>query len=329
MADSPRPVSSLTPTEAARWLNIDEVALHSLMRAGFISSNASGDLALTEVKAFAARNGEHGGGVPQSGDFTDIIHQLEGRIDELANRAQATFSKLVVETRQWSDAQRDDFIAQARGRFDAILAVMSHGSQVDEALREDLEYVGATASRAGASLPHLQLVLRISRDLLLQSALKIGEESHGRMHVAVDEFISRLLPAIDNLLDAISHGFWSALLDESDQQSSQMSSLFEKLPYPIYEADLDGLIRNVNEAFARMFRRSREELQGIPLTDVIRPVEGDVGALLAEPKGDVGRVSLIVESPIGGNVRLEIDTAVRRIDDSVEGFAGLMRIRHA
>ena len=329
MSDSPTPVTSLTPSEAATWLNIDESALHSLVKARFIAQENSGEFLLDEVKAFAARNSVSGGGMQQAGDFQDIIEALDEEVDEFAQLAQAMFSNAVAETKQWSESQRNEFVQQARARFGAILAVMSQGAQVDAALRRDLEDVGASAALAGASLPHLELVLRISRDLLLQRAMKIGDAAGGRLNDAVDGFIARLLPAIDNLLDAIASGFWHALIERSEDQYGQVASLVEKLPYPIYEADLDGLLRHVNIAFSKMFGRDSQDLIGVPITDVVKPVEGRVSALLSEPQGDVGRVSLVVESPIGGNVRLEVDTVVRRVEGAVEGFAGLMRLRAA
>ncbi len=330
MADTPTPVSSLNLAEAARWLNIDDDALKALARARFIKQEDSGDFALTDLKAFSARNSDSATvGVPQSGDIQDIIDGLDTEIEEFALRAQAIFSKAVVETRQWTEAQRSEFVQQARARFGAILAVMSQGTQVDSALRRDLQDVGANAAGAGASLPHLELILRISRDLLLQRSMKLAEQSNGRLNSAVDAFIARLLPAIDNLLDAISSGFWRALLERSENRLDQLSTLVEKLPYPIYEVDLDGLMRHVNAAFCRVFGRNQEEVIGVPLADVVKPIEGDVAALLAEPQGDAGRVTLVVESPIGGNVRLEVDTVIRRTRGAVDGFAGLMLVRRA
>ena len=160
MSDSPTPVTSLTPGETATWLNIDEFALHSLVKARFIAQENSGEFLLTEVKAFAARNSTSDGSIQQAGDFQDIIEALDEEVDEFAQLAHAMFSNAVLEAKQWSESQRNEFVTQARARFGAILAVMSQGAQVDAALRRDLEDVGASAAWAGASLPHLELLVR-------------------------------------------------------------------------------------------------------------------------------------------------------------------------
>jgi hypothetical protein len=127
-------------------------------------------------------------------DTKALLNELASRSDEMAVRAYDIFAAAVRETVLWTDEERERFVNQSRKRFEAILAVTGQGDQVDEALVQDLKEVGASAAWAGSPLPQLLVVLRISRDLVVQSAVAIAEEGGRRWGLALSLLLTRVLP---------------------------------------------------------------------------------------------------------------------------------------
>ncbi len=183
-----------------------------------------------------------------SDDRQALLSALESSVDELSRRAFEHYSRSIPSARQWSPEQRDAFVLQAKGRFGAVLAVIQHGSQVDEALRSDLERVGAAAATSGTELAHVLLVLRISRDLLLSTAMQLSVEKNHAWDHLLTGFATRLCSSVDSLNDALSHGYWAEKLDTITRQLEMIGNVFEHSPYGVYEADLDGIIRFANRA---------------------------------------------------------------------------------
>jgi PAS domain S-box-containing protein len=261
----------------------------------------------------------------KSADIEGLIETLDERVEDLAKRACDIYCRIVPETRKWSDAQRKTFLDQARGRFFAVLAIMEHGIDVDEAIRVDLQQVGANAAHTGASLPQLLIALRISRDVLLQAAMRVSEEDGDRWKPVLLTFSQRMLPAIDRLTDSITMGYWNAKLDRKQEALHRLASLVERIPYGIYEVDMDGLIRFANPSFAAMFGHGGESVDGYPLNAVMKPVEGSLSPLLSEPPDDVLQHTLIARGADGSATTFDVDTAVRRVDGEIVGFAGVVR----
>lgn len=148
------------------------------------------------------------------GRLEALLDVLASRSDEMALRAYEIYASAVPEAAMWSDAERDRFVGQSRRRFEAILAVAGQDEGLDEALVGDLREVGMTAAWAGNPLPPLLMVLRISRDLVVQSALSSAEEGGRRWSVALSLLLTRVLPAMDRLTDALAQGYWAALVGE-------------------------------------------------------------------------------------------------------------------
>ncbi len=316
--------------EAARWLKLDEGAVRSLIEGGYFKSTGD-NIALLDVKAFLARNADGGVGsaIGVAAAATDpqaLLDALDARTDELATQAYDRFTHEIPEAMNWSPRQRDTFLQQAKGRFGAILAVMGQGSEVDAALQRDLEEVGANAAWAGSSLPHLLIVLRISRDLLLQTAMRLSDEREGRLNASLAAFAARMLPAIDRLTDALANGYWNAMVEKHTEQLDRLTGLLERTPYGVYEADMDGVVQYANPALATLLGKTGEDLEGQALTQVFQTSDGgaSVGALIAEPANDIGQVRLKVSTGLG-DVPLDIDTVVRRDREAIVGFAGVVR----
>src|SRR5262249_9578414 len=156
--------------EAAAMLRLEVDAVAGLVSAGYLAAVDHGpkgdEFLISDLKAFLARNADNGSGTlfsiePSSGDPHSLLHALDGRSDEMARRALDIFATVFPEATSWSMKEQARFIEQAKGRFEAILAVTGQGSEVDEALVGDLQEVGANAAWSGSPLPQLLVILRI------------------------------------------------------------------------------------------------------------------------------------------------------------------------
>ena len=77
--------------------------------------------------------------------------------------------------------------------------------------------MGANAAWSGSPLPQLLVILRISRDLVVQTAVELAEERGSHWGLALSLLLTRVLPAMDRLTDAIAQGYWSAILGREEE----------------------------------------------------------------------------------------------------------------
>src|SRR5947209_1110100 len=170
--------------EAAQMLQLSVPAVEALLGAGYLATSGAGpqgpEFPIHDLKAFVARNADNGSGnlfsiEPSSVDPQDLLDALDGKSEEMARRALDIFTTVFPEATSWSMKEQARFIEQAKGRFEAILAVTGQGAEVDEALVGDLQEVGANAAWSGSPLPQLLVILRISRDLVVQTAGELGD----------------------------------------------------------------------------------------------------------------------------------------------------------
>jgi hypothetical protein len=207
--------------EAASLLSLSEDGVEALVGAGYLRPSADDggapQFAVGDLKAFVARNADDGAGAlfGEDGDALDpntLLAALDGRSEEMARRAFDVFVAAFPEAAAWTMGEQFRFIEQARKRFEAILAVTASGEVVDESLTGDLQEVGASAAWAGSSLPQLLVVLRISRDLVVQTAVEVAEERGRHWGLALSLLLTRVLPAVDRLTDAVALGYWNAVV---------------------------------------------------------------------------------------------------------------------
>ncbi len=220
------PRSLITLSSAADYLGLPVEAVRALVGASYLEPAQEGPegplFPMVDLKAFLARNADNGAGnlsVPEpatSGPASPeaLLDLLGARAGEMAHRAFDIFSSAFPDARTWSLSQRARFVEQAKGRFEAILAVTGHGSAVDKALESDLEEVGAAAAADDAPLSQLLAVLRISRDVVLQTAVEVVESRGVDWALSLSLLLTRVLPAMDRLTDALSRGYWTTLLRE-------------------------------------------------------------------------------------------------------------------
>ncbi|MHB8670581.1 MAG: sensor histidine kinase, partial [Acidimicrobiales bacterium] len=297
--------------------------------------------AVGDLKAFVARNADDGSGnlLDDETDGLDpeaLLRALDGRSEDMARRAYDIFSLAFPEASGWALQEQARFIEQARKRFEAILAVVGAGDLVDEALVGDLEDVGANAAWSGSPLPQLLVILRISRDLVVQTAVEVAEERGRHWGLALSLLLTRVLPAMDRLTDAVAQGYWAAAVHREEESRARYESVVEQSSDGIFEVDLDGLVEYANPSLALILGHRLEELRGSPLGEILvptepspvlegfltEPAEGSEGAEGADSDQDT-RVR--ITRPDGVCRVLDITRRARREGQLVVGYQGVVR----
>src|SRR5437016_4500086 len=286
--------------EAAEMLQLEVPAVEGLVLAGYLAPVGTGphgdEFLIGDLKAFVARNADNGSGnlfdlEPDNVDPQDLLDALDGKSEEMARRAFDIFATVFPEATGWSISEQAKFIDQARGRFEAILAVTGQGAEVDEALVGDLQDVGASAAWAGSPLPQLLVILRISRDLVVQTAVELAEERGRHWGLALSLLLTRVLPAMDRLTDALAQGYWAATLGREEEARARYENVVEHSSDGVYEVDLDGCIQYANESLAIILGRRLDKIEGRSMGDVIVPINPgqSVEPLMVEPAGNIQR----------------------------------------
>jgi len=321
--------------EAATLLDLTPEGVNSLVAAGYLPATTEGAdgprFAIGDLKAFVARNADSGAGnlFDTEGEPADpqaLLEALDGRSEEMARRAFDIFATAFPEASQWGLAERARFIEQARNRFEAILAVTGQGEEVDEALVGDLEEVGATAASTGSPLPQLLVVLRISRDLVVQTAVEVAEERGRHWGLALSLLLTRVLPAMDRLIDAVARGYWQTVVRREEESRTHYQHVVEHSSDGIFEVDLDGRVVFANSSLAVILGRPIDQLIDAPLSDVLAPLEGsNVLERLTIDSDDHDRTEMAVSRPDGVRRVLEVSTSARREGGIAAGFQGVVR----
>lgn len=338
--------------EAAAMLDLPPVAVEALVGSGYLVPSRIGEggpeLPLSDVKAFLARNADNGAGAEMVTaalaaatsdpvqaaaayeevelDPQELLDALDGRAPEMARRAFQIFATVFPEAEGWNLRQQTAFIEQARGRFEAILAVTEQGADVDGVLFDDLREVGASAARSGSPLPQLLVILRISRDLVVQTAIELAESGGRHAGLALSLVLTRILPAMDRLTDALAQGYWEATLGREEEALARYRHVVERASDGVYEADLDGRISYANASFAVIVGRRLSGLFGARLSEVVRSTDStDMVAelLTAEPHAPV--VHMVVSRADGVRRLLSIQPSVRLENGELVGYQGIVR----
>ena len=337
-------------------LDLPTVAVEALVGSGYLVPARIGaagpEFPLSDVKAFLARNADNGAGgdmisaalaaggptdprvdlsaeAPDSQvelDPQELLDALDGRAPEMARRAFQIFATVFPEAEGWSLRQQTSFIEQARGRFEAILSVTAQGADVDAALFDDLSEVGSSAARSGSPLPQLLVILRISRDLVVQTAIELAESGGRHAGLALSLVLTRILPAMDRLTDALAHGYWEATLRREEEALARYRHVVERASDGVYEADLDGCISYANPALAVIVGRRLSGLFGTKLSEVICPIDTTETVeelLTVDPHPPV--VHLAVARADGVRRLVSIQPSVRRENGQLVGYQGIVR----
>ena len=318
--------------EAADLLRLPVEAVRALATAGYL--RISGDdrtgpsFSVVDVKGFLARNADGGSAilVPDDADPTELLEALEGRSGEMARRAHDIFRTVAPEATIWTAEEQQRFVDQSAARFEAILAVTRAGDAVDESLLEDLRDVGASAAWAGSPLPELLVVLRISRDLVVKTAVEIAEARGQGSSQPLGLVLTRVLPAMDRLTDALAQGYWSAVLGREETDRARYEHLVEQSSDGIYELDVTGRLSYANPSLSAIVGQSPLELEGARLEHIFQVVDDRGAEALARLDAE-GEAEVTFEALRSDGVRREfhVVTFPRTADGEVVGYQGVVQ----
>ena len=327
----PRPLSV---AQAAAYLGLPPDAVRALVDAGFlqpVDDQPGGPrLALAELRAFMVWNVDQGGDdvidvdVEAAGPEA-LRHALDGRSEEMAQRVFDTFSRVFPEAQAWSPSEQARFVDRAQRRLRLVLALTGPGTDVDEAVAGELESVGAAGWDA-APLPQMLVVLRISRDLMVQAAVEMAADRGRHWALALSVFLTRVLPAVDSLTDSLAQEYWSAVVGRHKEARARFEHIVEHSPDGAYEIDFEGRIRYANPQLGLMLGRRRlQELEGALLTDVMESVSGPATGVLLHPSGGPEHLELTVSRPDGVRRVLHVRSFARLREGEPVGFQGVVR----
>src|SRR5439155_18497320 len=179
---------------------------------------------------------------------------------------------------------------------------------------------------SGSPLPQLLVVLRISRDLVVQTAIELAEERGRHWGLALSLLLTRVLPAMDRLTDAIAQGYWAAVVGREEEARARYENVVEHSSDGIYEVDRDGCLQYANPSLAVILGRPLDEVHEAQLDDVLgADGSGVVERLLQAADSDDGRVELAVTRADGVRRVLDIRTMARYEEGAVVGYAGVVR----
>jgi hypothetical protein len=227
MSRAPRP-SGLDLHHAADVVELPETALAALAGAGYVAADqdpgGERTFQLPDLKAFVARNADNGtGGVlpppPPVADLEpaadlepeELVGLLDERAEHMALRMLKMYATVFPQVVGWSEARQAKFVVRTKARFEAILAVAALGDSIAPELVEDLRAIGHSAARHGVELPQVLTMLRVSRDLVVQNAIELAEDGERHGGHALSLLLTRILPAMDRLGDALTEGYWAAV----------------------------------------------------------------------------------------------------------------------
>ena len=311
-------------------------AVRALATAGYLK--VSGDdgtgpsFSLSDLKGFGARNADGGSAmlVPDDADPTELLEALEGRSAEMARRALDIFSAAMPETAIWTAEEQQRFVDQSTARFEAILAVTRAGNDIDATLVDDLRDVGASAAWAGSPLPQLLVVLRISRDLVVKTAVEIAEAQGQGSSQALALLLTRVLPAMDRLTDALAQGYWAAVIGREETDRARYEHLVEQSSDGIYELDVTGRLSYANPSLSAMVGQSPLELEGARLEHIFQVLGDQAAEALARLDAvyeSGGEAEVTFEALRADGVRREfhVVTFPRTADGAVVGYQGVVQ----
>lgn len=216
-----RPVQRLDLSAAAEEVGLPPAVLESLGDAGYVAaSDRSGcglEFDLADLKAFVARNAENGSGVTLQRSLTpdldpqELVDLLDERAEHMATRLLKMYATVFPQARSWSESMQTKFVQRTKTRFEAILAIAALGDRLEPEFVQDLEAIGAAAAASGVKLPQILTMLRVSRDLVVQNAIDLAENGERHGGHALSLLLTRILPAMDRIGDALTAGYWEAM----------------------------------------------------------------------------------------------------------------------
>lgn len=323
----------LSAAEAAAVLGLPVEAVTALADAGYLptADGARGRdpwFTLGDLKGFLARHHPTADeGDLDAGDLDPetLLGALAERVDEMARRAFDVFTQSVPEAAGWPMRRQARFIEQARDRFEAILAVTGQGEAVDAELVGELERIGAAAAWSGSPLPELLTVLRISRDLVVQTAVEVAEERGRRWGLSLSLLLTRVLPAMDRLTDAVAQGYWSATIAHHEAVRARYQHVVDHSSDGVCEIDVDGRILYANDSLGTIVGVPAERLLGRKVTEVVSAEQlRRLGVTDADPTSPPVHEQLTLRRPDGVERSVEVRVMARFSEGQVVGYSAVV-----
>lgn len=302
--DGPGTPRTLSGAEAGAVLGLPADVVRVLADAGYLQAtlrNGIPRFAMDELKAFQARTGQGTATAPEQWDLAveldaiapdDLLALLDGETDRIAARMLELLQTALPESRDWTDDQRERFLVEAKARIEAILAVCARGPDAAavDALAGDLAEIGADAAHHGVPLPGVLVAVRVSRDLMVQSAVEAAERRGRRWGLALAVALTRVLPAVDRLSDAVARGYWDAVLEIEAEGLDRFRTLADRVSDGVFALDADGVVAYVNPALAAALRTSADRLLGRHVRDAFGVDPGVAGVVAGRPAMQVERL---------------------------------------
>jgi PAS domain-containing protein len=268
---------ALSAVEAGAVLGLPADVVRALADAGYLApSSMRGGVprfALGDLKAFQARAGEPDvlavDDLLEVFDPDAVLPLLDARADDIAQRTFDLLGAVLPEVLQFTDEQRQRFIDEAGERIRAILTVCAHGPRTDWELERDLAEIGADAALRGVPLPGVLIVLRTSRDLVVQTAVELAEERGRQWGLALSVALTRVLPAIDRLSDAVARGYWDALLEIEVEAIDRFRNVADRVADGVFALDADGLVSYANPVLGAVLGVDAAGIVGRPVAEVL------------------------------------------------------------
>lgn len=324
----------LSLAEAADVLGLPLSGVEALVGAGYLQiDTVSHTVSMSEIKAFQARNAAGGGAsaadvmadtMGPHGAAEEILDALEDSIGDMARRAADIVATVFPEAAGWTPGERRRFERQASDRFAAIFTVTRSSQSMDDELFADLADAGGAAAFAGAPLPQVLLTLRISRDLMVQTAISAAEERGTQWGLALAVVLTRVLPVLDRLTDSVARGYWSAVITREQEAYSRYEHVVEHSGNGVYEVDLDGLIKYANPMMALLCGHDRSTLEGKAVSEVLPPVDRTAADVYRYPTASGWRPLRVLRAD-GIEREILLQITARTDEGRAVGFDGIIR----
>lgn len=341
----------VTPDEAAAELGLPVGTVLSLAQAGLLTALPGLDetrFARSDIRAFLLRNqppdpaadpddrDDSGGvvlrfptiaGMDEGDDALELLlSELDRRTEDMAGRVLEVFEQAFPEAARWPASRREEFVAEARLRFEAILTVAAAGESAAGDLLDDLTAVGRSAAWTGTPLPQILVALRISRDLVVQTALEVVEAWGRRWGLALALLLTRALPSLDRLTDAIAGGYWDAVVGIQAEGAARYETIVEHATDAIVEVDTEGHLVYANPAFGVLVGRPGQQLVGMQATDLLSLTQPAVTVDQLMEAAHAGRWAEVRVHRADGVERiLQVRIHERHAHDAISGYLIVIR----
>lgn len=212
---------------AAEVVSLPPDTVRALAAAGYLAaswpsdgnggSDGSPRFELADLKAFVARNADNGSGgtlhpsLSPDLDPEELVDLLDERAEHMAARLLKMYATVFPQAKSWPASLQSKFVQRTKDRFEAMLAITALGDRLQPEFLQDLESIGASAARSGVGLPQILTMLRVSRDLVVQNAIDLAENGERHGGYALSLLLTRILPAMDRIGDALTAGYWEAM----------------------------------------------------------------------------------------------------------------------